>query len=72
MTNATPVHVSNNATLSRTFYYIDSDVHAVYAFDYDKESGELTNRRVAIDYAADPALAVRYPGAIFYMLYADP
>ena len=43
----------------RTFYYIDSDVHSVYAYDYDEASGEISNRRVALDYAADKALAVQ-------------
>ncbi len=34
---------------NRQFYYIDSAQKAVFAFDFDLESGELGNRRVVVD-----------------------
>lgn len=34
-------------------YYIDTGDRAVYAFDYDAESGAIANRRVLIDFAGE-------------------
>lgn len=36
-----------------TFYFTDTRANAIYAFDYDLESGALSNRRVFADTAAD-------------------
>ena len=41
----------------RTMYFIDSLAFAVYAMDFDTEAGTISNRRVAIDYKTEPALA---------------
>ncbi|CAH1775554.1 unnamed protein product [Owenia fusiformis] len=34
-----------------TMYYIDSIPKVVYAFDYDNKTGDISNRRTAIDYS---------------------
>lgn len=47
----TGVGISNGMAWNReedTFYYADSPTRCVFAFDYDKKSGLLTNRRVAV------------------------
>jgi sugar lactone lactonase YvrE len=38
-------------------YFIDSLAFAVYAMDFDAEAGTISNRRVAVDYKTEPALA---------------
>ena len=35
-------------------YYIDSRAYAVQAFDFDAETGSITNRRRLIEFAPDP------------------
>lgn len=45
------VGISNGMAWNReqnTFYYADSPTRCVFAFDYDKKSGLLANRRVAV------------------------
>jgi sugar lactone lactonase YvrE len=46
------VTISNGMAWSgdqRTMYYIDSTPRLVYAFDYDKTSGEISRRRIIIE-----------------------
>lgn len=46
------ISVSNGMAWSpdnKTMYYIDSPQKSVFSFDYDLESGDIKNRRVAID-----------------------
>ena len=38
----------------RTMYLSDSGQTSVWAFDYDLDSGEMTNRRVLLDFSEDP------------------
>jgi sugar lactone lactonase YvrE len=45
------VTISNGMSWSRdhkTFYYIDTPTHEVVAYDYSKQTGEISNRRVII------------------------
>jgi len=45
----TGIHISNGPCWSpdnKTFYFSDSLVHAIYAYDYDIETGEVANRRL--------------------------
>jgi sugar lactone lactonase YvrE len=45
------VSISNGLAWSpdqRTMYFVDSPTRVVGAFDYDKSSGEIANRRVAV------------------------
>ncbi|MWV40914.1 SMP-30/gluconolactonase/LRE family protein [Natrialba sp. INN-245] len=48
------VDIPNGMGFSRnleTFYVTESEAHAVYAFDYDRETGALTNRRTFLETA---------------------
>ncbi|MBC7985997.1 MAG: SMP-30/gluconolactonase/LRE family protein [Sphingomonadaceae bacterium] len=48
----TRIHISNGPCWSpddRIFYFSDSLIHTIYAYDYDIESGEVANRRVFAD-----------------------
>jgi sugar lactone lactonase YvrE len=50
--HATGITISNGLDWSldkKTFYYIDTPTFNVDAFDYDNESGEITNRRTIIE-----------------------
>lgn len=52
----TGVKTSNGLAWSldhRTLYYIDTACQSVDAFDYDQETGEIANRRVAVQISAD-------------------
>lgn len=52
---ADKVSISNGLAWShdrKTFYYIDSLEYSVDAFDYDESTGEIGNRRKALDYKA--------------------
>lgn len=49
------VSISNGLAWSpdqRTLYYIDSPTRAVQAFDYQKETGQISRRRIALDLTA--------------------
>ena len=49
------VSISNGLAWSpdhRTLYYIDSPTRAVQAFDYERESGQISRRRIALDLTA--------------------
>ncbi len=46
------IDIPNGMGFSRnleTFYLTESEAHAVYAFDYDRETGALTNRRTFLE-----------------------
>jgi len=48
----TDIHISNGPCWSpdnRTFYFSDSLPYTVYAYDYDIETGEVSNRRLFAD-----------------------
>lgn len=48
------IHISNGLAWTRdrkTMYYIDSIPRKVFAFDYDAETGNIRNQRVAVDFA---------------------
>ncbi|XP_046742283.1 regucalcin-like [Diprion similis] len=52
-THATGIGISNGLAWSsdhKMFYYIDSFNNTVDAFDYNIDSGELSNRRIAFDF----------------------
>lgn len=54
------ITISNGMTWSldkKMFYYIDSFLRTIYAFDYDEEAGAISNRRIAVK--NDPSLG--YP-----------
>ncbi|RDI70025.1 SMP-30/gluconolactonase/LRE family protein [Halopelagius longus] len=36
-----------------TFYFTESEAHRIYAFDYDRTTGELSNRRTFVETADD-------------------
>lgn len=58
-TQRTGVSISNGLAWSlnhRTLYYIDSPLKAVQAFDFEVETGSLTNPRVAFEVNAIPGL----------------
>jgi sugar lactone lactonase YvrE len=53
------VTISNGLALSpdqKTLYYIDSPTRAVSAFDYSAETGDIENRRVALDFRSEPGI----------------
>ena len=55
------VTISNGLTWSpdhKTFYYIDTPIRKVMAYDYDLESGAIANPRVAVDI---PDLSLGWP-----------
>ncbi|MBI4232372.1 SMP-30/gluconolactonase/LRE family protein [Candidatus Peregrinibacteria bacterium] len=41
---------------TRTFYYIDSGTSQISVYDYDKESGNICNRRVVVEVPTDVGL----------------
>lgn len=41
---------------NKTMYFIDSIPRKVFAFDYNEENCEISNQRVAVDFAKDPDL----------------
>lgn len=50
------VGISNGLTWSpdyKTFYYIDTPTHNVMAYDYDLDSGQIANPRLAVSVPAD-------------------
>jgi len=50
------VHISNGLAWTednRTFYYIDSIPRKVFAYDYDLETGDISNKRTAVDFPPD-------------------
>ncbi len=50
------LYISNGMGWSmdrKTFYFIDTLQHAVFAYDYDLPSGDISNRRVFIRFAED-------------------
>ncbi len=56
-----PVLLSNGLAWNLTddvMYYIDTFAKCIYSYNYDKESGLITNKQVLIDYAKDDALAL--------------
>jgi gluconolactonase/condensin complex subunit 2 len=55
----TGIGISNGLDWSidnRTMYYIDSSPKKVYSFQYDPTSGDISQQKVIIDYAADASL----------------
>ncbi|XP_048256075.1 regucalcin-like [Haliotis rufescens] len=59
------VTVSNGLAWSpdnTTMYYNDSRPHKVYAFDYDINTGNISNQRVAVDFDAVPEFKGNVPG----------
>ena len=40
----------------KTFYFVVSDERRIYAYDYDRASGKLSNRRVLADDFAEPGI----------------
>merc|ERR550532_660465 len=48
------VHISNGMAWTednKTMYYIDSIPRKVYAYDFDLETGNISNRRTAVEFA---------------------
>ncbi|KAK7089812.1 regucalcin-like [Littorina saxatilis] len=48
------VHISNGLAWTddnKTFYYIDSVPRKVYAYDFDLETGAISKKRTAVDFA---------------------
>ncbi|XP_067677038.1 regucalcin-like [Haliotis asinina] len=43
-------------------YYIDTTPHKVYAYDYDINTGNISNQRVAVDFDAVPEFNGNVPG----------
>ena len=44
-------------TLDRKrLYYTDSEIHTIYLFDYDEETGELSNRRIFVAHGPEDGL----------------
>ncbi|OVE84711.1 SMP-30/gluconolactonase/LRE family protein [Natronolimnobius baerhuensis] len=39
-----------------TFYFTESEEHVIYAFDYDRETGELSNQRSFVDVPTDDGI----------------
>ncbi|XP_046330849.2 regucalcin-like [Haliotis rufescens] len=59
------VTISNGLAWSpdnTTMYYIDTTPHKVYAYDYDINTGNISNRRVAVDFDAVPEFKGNVPG----------
>ncbi|WP_137288405.1 SMP-30/gluconolactonase/LRE family protein [Natronorubrum halophilum] len=50
------VDIANGMGFSReteTFYFTESEAHRIYAFDYDRSTGELSNERTLLETPAD-------------------
>lgn len=41
---------------NRTFYFTESEAHRIYAFDYDRATGELSNERTFLETPADDGI----------------
>ncbi|NGM69826.1 SMP-30/gluconolactonase/LRE family protein [Natronolimnobius sp. AArcel1] len=39
-----------------TFYFTESEAHVIYAFDYDRETGELSNQRTFVEVPTDDGI----------------
>lgn len=53
------VDIPNGMGFSRdvgTFYFTESEAHRIYAFDYDRESGEISNRRTFVETPEDDGI----------------